>query len=51
MTQSRSVGDDPQAVAGAIGEAFQNADVVITTGGVSVGKKDILHEVLPLLEA
>lgn len=51
VTQSRSVGDDPQAVAGAIGEAFQNADVVITTGGVSVGKKDILHEVLPLLEA
>jgi len=31
--------------------AAGDADVIITTGGVSVGKKDILHEVLPLMGA
>lgn len=51
VTMSRSVGDDPRAVADAIREGYRNADVVITTGGVSVGKKDILHEVLPILGA
>ncbi len=51
VTLSRSVGDDPQAVAAAIREGYRDAQVVITTGGVSVGKKDILHEVLPLLGA
>ena len=43
--------DDPQGLAAAIREAFADADAVITTGGVSVGVKDILHETLPLLEA
>lgn len=43
--------DDPQAVAGAICRAAGRYDVVITTGGVSVGAKDILHEALPLLGA
>ena len=51
VTACRSVGDDPRAVADAIREGYKNADVVITTGGVSVGKKDILHEVLPILGA
>lgn len=51
VTVSRSLPDDPAAVAEAIREACGDADVVITTGGVSVGKKDILHEVLPLLGA
>ncbi len=44
--------DAPQAVADAIREAITaGADLIITTGGVSVGKKDILHEALPLIHA
>ncbi len=44
-------GDDPQLVADSIRQVLLWADAVITTGGVSVGMKDIFHEVLPLLEA
>ncbi len=43
--------DSADALADAIYEAAENADVIITTGGVSVGAKDILHETLPLLFA
>ena len=43
--------DDPGELAAAIREALAASDAVITTGGVSVGVKDILHETLPLLEA
>ena len=43
--------DDPNALADAIGQAAKDADVILTTGGVSVGAKDILHETLPLLNA
>lgn len=43
--------DDASALAAAIREAAENADVILTTGGVSVGAKDILHETLPLLDA
>ena len=32
-------------------EACKDADIVITTGGVSVGKKDILHEALKIAGA
>ncbi len=48
---ARSMGDDPAQVAAAVEDACSKAHVVITTGGVSVGKKDILHEVLPLCGA
>ncbi len=51
VTSARSVGDDPGAVAQAIRAGYEDADLVITTGGVSVGKKDILHDTLPLLGA
>lgn len=51
VAERRSVGDDPRAVAVAVREGYQKAHMVVTTGGVSVGKKDILHEVLPLLGA
>jgi molybdopterin molybdotransferase len=44
-------GDDPQALAASVKEALASADTVITTGGVSVGARDILHETLDLLEA
>ena len=39
------------AVASFIKEQMKNVDLVITTGGVSVGKKDIMHEVISQLEA
>ncbi|MGL4799440.1 MAG: molybdopterin-guanine dinucleotide biosynthesis protein B [Cellulosilyticaceae bacterium] len=43
--------DEGEAVAQAIRQVIEEVDVVLTTGGVSVGKKDILHEALPLLGA
>lgn len=43
--------DSADALADAIYDAAESADVIITTGGVSVGAKDILHETLPLLFA
>lgn len=42
-------GDSPKEAAAWIREAGQEADLIVTTGGVSVGKKDIMHEVLKLL--
>ncbi|MCL2578758.1 MAG: molybdopterin molybdotransferase MoeA [Oscillospiraceae bacterium] len=44
-------GDDPNAAADAIRAGLESADLMITTGGVSVGEKDIFHEVMPLLGA
>nr|WP_305135355.1 gephyrin-like molybdotransferase Glp [uncultured Schaedlerella sp.] len=44
------VEDDPKEAAERIREAGKSADILVTTGGVSVGKKDIMHEVLQLLE-
>ncbi|MCC8152350.1 MAG: molybdopterin-guanine dinucleotide biosynthesis protein MobB [Lachnospiraceae bacterium] len=44
--------DDAGAVAAAIRRAAkEGADLILTTGGVSVGKKDILHETIRLLDA
>ena len=47
-TEYALVPDDPAAVARAIAQASEGFDLVITTGGVSVGAKDILHDALPL---
>ena len=44
-------GDDPVAVAEAMKHLLNICDVLITTGGVSVGDKDIFHQALPLLGA
>lgn len=44
-------GDDPRAVAEAMKRLLGDCDVLITTGGVSVGDKDIFHQALPLLGA
>ena len=44
-------GDDPAAVAEAMKQLLNSCDVLITTGGVSVGDKDIFHQALPLLGA
>lgn len=46
-----SAKDEPEHVAALLVEAAIEADVIITTGGVSVGKKDIMHNVLPLMGA
>ena len=45
LTVARQLPDDAAAVAQAVQEAAAGADFVLTTGGVSVGKKDILHAV------
>lgn len=45
------VEDDPQKVAEAMARLISDCDLLITTGGVSVGDKDILHQALPLLGA
>lgn len=42
-------GDSPGEAAEWIKEAGKEADIILTTGGVSVGKKDIMHDVLRLL--
>lgn len=44
-------GDDPSAVAETMEELLNTCDVLLTTGGVSVGDKDIFHQALPLLGA
>lgn len=41
--------DDAERVAEKIRSMAGQADLIITTGGVSVGKKDILHDVLKIL--
>lgn len=46
-----SAADDPERVAALLRDAAENADLLLTTGGVSVGKKDIFHQVLPLMGA
>lgn len=42
-------GDSARLVAEKVAKAAETADILITTGGVSVGKKDIMHEVLQIL--
>lgn len=49
ITCRAHVEDDAALAAEKIREAVKDADIVITTGGVSVGKKDIMHDVLKLL--
>lgn len=50
-TLHHNIEDQAEEVAKQIRAASKNADIVITTGGVSVGKKDIMHEVLTILGA
>lgn len=49
--EGRHAADSPAAVAGAMAELLADCDLLITTGGVSVGDKDIFHQALPLLGA
>ena len=46
-----AVKDNPQVMAEKIKEIAEQADIIITTGGVSVGKKDIMHESIRLIDA
>ena len=50
VTGSTLMGDDPEQAAAWIAGRIDRADLVITTGGVSVGKKDILHDVFRILQ-
>lgn len=43
--------DDPERISRVLCSAAEDADILITTGGVSVGKKDVMHRVLPLMGA
>ena len=43
--------DRPERAAEAMADLLERCDLLITTGGVSVGEKDILHQALPLLGA
>lgn len=47
----RHVADSEEIMGLELKEACKSADIIITTGGVSVGKKDILHEALKIAGA
>lgn len=49
--QMEQIEDSPEALAKAIDKAIGWADLVVTTGGVSVGIKDIVHETVEILGA
>ena len=51
QVQSGVMADDAPSAASAMARALENCDLLITTGGVSVGDKDIFHQALPLLGA
>lgn len=51
VTVMRRVPDQPEVMARLLRETAGTVDLMITTGGVSVGKKDIMHEALPLAGA
>ncbi len=46
VTMTRTVGDDLGIMTKALNEAAEQAELVITTGGVSVGQKDLTEEAL-----
>jgi molybdopterin molybdotransferase len=51
LVSRRTVPDDPEAVAAAVGEALAGADAVVTIGGVSVGERDHVPAALERLGA
>ena len=51
LTRINKIPDNPQDMAEAVREAAKVSDLIITTGAVSVGKKDIMHEVVRILGA
>lgn len=51
LTEACSVPDEPARMEEALKRAAEEADCIITTGAVSVGKKDIMHESLAAIGA
>lgn len=51
VTEGIFVGDDTDKIEAAIEKCAEKADVILTTGGVSVGIKDLLPEVMEKLDA
>ena len=51
VVSAAQTGDEAEIVGKVISKSLEQADVLFTTGGVSVGEKDILTEVLPALGA
>lgn len=51
LVRGSSVPDDPSSMAEALKRASENADLIVTTGAVSVGKKDIMHASLAQIGA
>jgi molybdopterin molybdotransferase len=49
ITAAAIVRDDPAAACAFIEENADRSDLILTTGGASVGKKDIMHDVVRLL--
>ena len=45
------VGDEPREIAGQMRRMLEDCDCLITTGGVSVGERDVLHQALPMAGA
>ncbi len=46
VSYDRIVGDDKELMKKELKAALECSDLVLTTGGVSVGKKDLMHDVL-----
>ena len=46
-----TVGDNPQETAQQMRGLLEHCDCLITTGGVSVGERDVLHQALPMAGA
>lgn len=51
VTFAAQVGDDAEAIAQALRHGAREADLVLTTGGVSVGRRDLLPQVMEGLGA
>ena len=51
LVTAEIVPDDPYLMAEKIQKIADNTDLMITTGGVSVGEKDIMHDVQEILQA
>lgn len=51
IVSSKIIKDDANTVSKEINNLIDKVDVIITTGGVSVGKKDIMHDVIKNINA
>ena len=51
LTEGIVVGDDADKITAASRKCVEEADVILTTGGVSVGVKDLLPEIMKKLGA